>query len=211
MKFETQHFHMFANNNWDRNLWIGAPLSPGGPSPSTSKKSNSSLIGRFWWNLKHNIFICSPIIIEIEIYDKGPPSLLKKVKFFIYWPILMKFETQHFHMFTTNNWDKNVWIGAPLPPSSKKTDSSFIVQFLLNLKHNIFKRLPIIITIEIYGFYFWRRKGGGAKWPPFINLNLNYYWWTYENVVFQISAKSHQKWRIWLLEVKFSFIHKFLS
>ena len=31
-----------------------------------------------------NDFICSPIIIEIEIYDKGP---LKKVKFNQNWPI----------------------------------------------------------------------------------------------------------------------------
>ena len=31
------------------------------------------------------------------------PSPLKKVKFFSYCAILMKFETQHFHMFTNNN------------------------------------------------------------------------------------------------------------
>ena len=31
LKFETEHFHMFANKNWDWNLWIGAPLHPGGP------------------------------------------------------------------------------------------------------------------------------------------------------------------------------------
>ena len=44
--------------------------------------------------MKHNVFICSPIIIEIEIYDKGPPSppSLKNVNFFIYWPILIKFD-----------------------------------------------------------------------------------------------------------------------
>ena len=30
--------------------------------------------------MKHNAFICSPIIVEIEIYDEGSPSL-KKVKF----------------------------------------------------------------------------------------------------------------------------------
>ena len=25
MKFETQQFYMFTNNNWDENLWIGFP------------------------------------------------------------------------------------------------------------------------------------------------------------------------------------------
>ena len=38
-----------------------------------------------------------------------------KVKFFIYCPILIKFKTKHFHMFTNDNWDINLWIGAPLP------------------------------------------------------------------------------------------------
>ena len=32
---------------------------------------------------------------------------------------------------------------------------------------------------------------GGSKGSPF--LNLNYYWQTYENVLFQSSAKSHNK------------------
>ena len=34
-------------------------------------------------------------MIEIEIYDKGPtspPPSLKNISFFIYWPILMKFD-----------------------------------------------------------------------------------------------------------------------
>ena len=31
------------------------------------------------------------------------PPLLKNVKFFIYGAIMLKFETQHFHMFTNNN------------------------------------------------------------------------------------------------------------
>ena len=46
-------------------------------------------------------------------------------------------------------------------------------------------------------------EGGGVasgrvKWPLFINFNLNYYWFIIfiENVVFQISSKSHDKWRI---------------
>ena len=41
---------------------------------------------------------------------------------------------------------------------------------------------------------------GGKGGPLFINLYLNYYWQTYENVLFQILAKSHNKWRILLFE-----------
>ena len=95
---------------------------------------------RFLWNLKHNIFICLPIIIEIEIYDKGPlspPPSLINVNFFIYWPILIKFD------------------------------------------------------------FF--------EGPLIINFYLNYYWWTYENVMFQISSKSGNKWRILLLGGQNSF------
>ena len=55
-KFETKQYNKFTNNNWDRNLWIRTPLSPGAPLPSL-------------------------------------PPPLKKIEFFIYWPILMKFET----------------------------------------------------------------------------------------------------------------------
>ena len=87
---------MFTNNNCDRNLWIGAPFPPEAP-PAPSKKSNSTFIVRFWWNLKHNIFICLPTIIEIEIYEwespdlpGGPSSFPKKmVKFLIYGAILL--------------------------------------------------------------------------------------------------------------------------
>ena len=47
-----------------------------------------------------------------------PPSffsLIKKVKFFIYCAILMKFEIQHFYMLSNNNWDRYLWLGAPNP------------------------------------------------------------------------------------------------
>ena len=78
----------------------------GGPLPLPSKMSNSLFIVRFSWDLKHNIFICLPIIIDIEINVYEPPyppwglstlSLpppLKIVKFFIYGAILLKFETE---------------------------------------------------------------------------------------------------------------------
>ena len=82
-----------------------ASLPPGGPYPS--KKSNSLFIVRFLLNLENNIFICVPMIIEIDFYEYGPPyppgappPSLKKVRFFIYCAILMKFETRHFHMLT---------------------------------------------------------------------------------------------------------------
>ena len=39
-----------------------------GPFPFL-KKVNSSFIVKFWFNLKHNIFICLPKIIEIQIYE----------------------------------------------------------------------------------------------------------------------------------------------
>ena len=112
MKFETQCFYMFNNNNWDRNLLIRAPLPPGGffpPPPSKSKILHLLCDFDEIWNTK---FSCLPIIIRIEIYDLEPPHLpgplrfpLKKVKFFIYGAILLKYETKHLHMFANNNWD----------------------------------------------------------------------------------------------------------
>ena len=39
-------------------------------------------------------------------------------------------------------------------------------------------------------FDFWR---GGGKVTPIHKFNVNYYWQTCENVLFQISAKSHHK------------------
>ena len=49
----------------------------------------------------------------LNFWNRGPlkpPGALKPptVKFFIYWTILMKFEIQHFHMLTNNNWDRNL-------------------------------------------------------------------------------------------------------
>ena len=47
---------------------MGVTLLPGGPSPLSSKMSNSSFMVQLCWNLKRNIFICLPIIIEIKFY-----------------------------------------------------------------------------------------------------------------------------------------------
>ena len=50
---------------------------------------------------------------------------------------------------------------------------------------------------------FWGEKGGRVGWggwkkgSPFKYFNLNYYWQTYAKVLFQMTAKSHCKWRIW--------------
>ena len=64
-------------------------------------------------------------MIEIEIYEPSqenltshPTPLLKKVKFFIYCAIVIKFETQHFHMFTKTNWNRNLWMETPYPPGA---------------------------------------------------------------------------------------------
>ena len=64
MKFEIQHFHVFTNNNWDGNLSIGAPLSPGGGLPPSLESQILHLC--FWWNLRPNIFIYLSIIIEMR-------------------------------------------------------------------------------------------------------------------------------------------------
>ena len=47
----------------------------GSPPPPPLNKSNSSFIMRFCWNLKHTIFICLPIIMEIKIYKWGSSCL----------------------------------------------------------------------------------------------------------------------------------------
>ena len=133
---------MFTNNNYDRNSWLGAPLPSRGPSPH-SKKTNSSFIVWFWLHLKHNIFIFLPIIITIEIYDwepsypPGVPPPPQKSQNLHFCAILMKFGTQHFHMLTNNNYDRNLWLGTPLlprdpSPSLKKV--KFFIYGAISLK-----------------------------------------------------------------------------
>ena len=41
---------------------------------------------------------------------------------------------------------------------------------------------------------------GTARGPPYVNSKLNHYWETYENILFQIVAKLHNKYRILLFE-----------
>ena len=49
-------------------------------------------------------------------------------------------------------------------------------------------------TIKEEFDFFEGEKRGGGRGPPFINVNLKYYWYTYKNAPFQISAKSHTEW-----------------
>ena len=76
-------------------------------------------------------------------------------------------------------------IRGPLPPPFSKTSISLLI-----------------------GRFWWNltflREGGG-RGSFIINFYLNYYWWTYENVMFQISSKSGNKWRILLLGGQNSF------
>ena len=111
LKFEIQYFHIFTNNNGDKNLWIEAPLPPQGPPPPHFSK-------------KAKFFIYCAILIQFETQDfhmftknirdrnlwmeallsPGVPSSppLKKVKFFIYilcnfyeiWNIIFSFVYQ---------------------------------------------------------------------------------------------------------------------
>ena len=52
--------------------------------------------------------------MEVPIYKWGPPFIYPpplpppKVKFFIHVAISLKFEAEHFHMFTNNNSDLNL-------------------------------------------------------------------------------------------------------
>ena len=64
---------------------------------------------------------------------------------------------------------------------------------------NFFIHWPILIKFDL----FEGEWGGGG--PFIINFYFNYYWWTYENVMFQISSKSGSKWRILLLGGQNSF------
>ena len=79
MKLEMQLFNTISQEAFSRNpknLHPGGPYQspalppPRPPSPlHPKKKSNSSFIVPFLSNLKHNIFICLLIIIEIDIYE----------------------------------------------------------------------------------------------------------------------------------------------
>ena len=40
-------------------------------------------------------------------------------------------------------------------------------------------------------FEFFEGGRDGGRGTPFLNLNLDYYWYTYINVPFQISPRSH--------------------
>ena len=65
------------------------------------------------------------------------------------------------------------------------------VREIISLKNvNFFIYWPILIKFDFY------EGGWGGGGPFIINFYLNYYWWTFANVMFQISSKSLNKWRI---------------
>ena len=92
----------------------------------------------------------------------GPP----KVNFFIYCPILIKFEKQHFHMFTNDNWDIHLLIGAPLPPGPSPPPSSslkkvkFFIYWVILMKFET-QHIHMFTNNNCYG-NLWR----GASLPP---------------------------------------------
>ena len=76
----------------------------------------------------------------------GHPPPHKKVKFFIYDAILLKFET-HFHTFTNANWDKNLEMGVPCPPSHPPLlKVKFFIHFVIFLE--MWLELPFLCFAE---------------------------------------------------------------
>ena len=64
------------------------------------KKSNSSFMVRFCWNLKRNILICLPIIIEIQVCEQGPPYLPEAPP-----PLTQNGQILHLWCNFTENWN----------------------------------------------------------------------------------------------------------
>ena len=77
-----------------------------------------------------------------------------KVKFFIYGAILLKYETQYFHMFTISNWNLDMGVRL-LPHPLKKVKFFIYIAILLkfgteqfnmynnnNLDYNVEMKLP---------------------------------------------------------------------
>ena len=71
-------------------------------------------------------------MIRSPLTPQGALLLLpfKKVKFFIYCAIFMKFET-HCHMFTNNSYNRNLWSGVPLPLEGSSPPLLIKVQFFI--------------------------------------------------------------------------------
>ena len=55
---------------------------------------------------------------------------------------------------------------------------------------------PSLINVNFFIYWPILIKFDFFDGPLIINFYLNYYWWTYENVMLQISSKSGNKWRI---------------
>ena len=135
---------------------IGVPLSlpPPPKSPKYDASDGSSdlthslmirsrwyFIWMFSWLISRcsisSIEICSPPLPLGVSRRNSPPSI---TKFFIYCPILLKFETQHLHMVIKNK--NNVWKRADHPPPLWSSDM-FLKFMLLLICLNIFGQILI--------------------------------------------------------------------
>ena len=88
-----------------------------------------------------------------------------------------------------------------------KNFSIFLNRATLPPSGSLERILPSLQTSisSFIGRFWWKltffkggREGGGGG-PFIINFYLNYYWWTYEIVMFQILSRSGNKWKILLL------------
>ena len=111
MKLDMQLHNNITQRGFSRNPWkklpSGGPCLPASPP---SKKSSSSFIVRLWWNL--DIFICLPIIIEIEIYEWGPFTPRR-----LFPPPLSKKSNSYFIVRFWWNLKNNIFICLPIERS----------------------------------------------------------------------------------------------
>ena len=88
------------------NVWCGSGGLTHPKSQMSSPIFKRFLIELYCWNFRWGLK--SPFcmrLFRIFIINHPSPLSLPNVKFFIYCVMYMKFETQHFKMFTNNNWD----------------------------------------------------------------------------------------------------------
>ena len=149
MKFETQHFLMVNNNNWDRNVWIRAPLPPRrGPRGVRELFIYRAILMKFetqHFNLFSNINSDRNLWIGAPVPHVAPPQKKKKLN----------------SSFTSRFWwnlEHNIFLclqiiiviaiyeqgpltpRGPAPPLKevKLFIYWFIMRFWWNMKHNIF-------------------------------------------------------------------------
>ena len=72
-----------------------------------------------------------------HLTPRRPLPLIQKSQILHYGVILLKFETERFHMFLNNNRDQNLLLGSPCPPPSPVKKVKFIYGAIL-LKFPLF-------------------------------------------------------------------------